>query len=163
MEELYFDKLGNFTEKDCKNIKKMMDGSTFYNYSVGWSNWASNCNLVVKADCGDEDKERAKKMFLYAAIGKGASAFNLADFLVRYGNAHIREDAEEDIPLVCEKKWDLLFFYFDDARIAKTLCDNYHEFTDEYGRVTLSVSQKEVNTVLGSEAKRQGYRLIVLS
>lgn len=61
MEELYFDKLGNFTEKDCKNIKKMMDGSTFYNYSVGWSNWASNCNLVVKADCGDEDKERAKK------------------------------------------------------------------------------------------------------
>lgn len=163
MEELYFDKLGNFTEKDCKNIKKMMDGSTFYNYSVGWSNWASNCNLVVKADCGDEDKERAKKMFLYAAIGKGASAFNLADFLVRYGNAHIREDAEEDIPLVCEKKWDFLFFYFDDARIAKTLCDNYHEFTDEYGRVTLSVSQKEVNTVLGSEAKRQCYRLIVLS
>lgn len=163
MEELYFDKLGNFTEKDCKNIKNMMDGSTFYNYSVGWSNWASNCNLVVKADCGDEDKERAKKMFLYAAIGKGASAFNLADFLVRYGNAHIREDEEEDIPLVCENKCDFLFFYFDDARIAKTLCDNYHEFTDEYGRVTLSVSQKEVNTVLGNEAKRQGYRLIVLS
>lgn len=25
MEELYFDKLGNFTEKDCKNIKKMMN------------------------------------------------------------------------------------------------------------------------------------------
>lgn len=163
MEELYFDKLGNFTEKDCKNIKKMMDGSTFYNYNVGWSNWASNCNLVVKADCGDEDKESAKKMFLYAAIGKGASAFSLADFLVRYGNAHIREDEEEDIPLVCKKKWDFLFFYFDDARIAKTLCDNYHEFTDEYGRVTLSVSQKEVNTVLGNEAKRQGYRLIVLS
>lgn len=91
MEELYFDKLGNFTEKDCKNIKEMMDGSTFYNYSVGWSNWASNCSLVVKADCGDEDKERAKKMFLYAAIGKGASAFSLADFLVRYGNAHIRK------------------------------------------------------------------------
>lgn len=58
---------------------------------------------------------------------------------------------------------NFLFFYFDDARIAKTLCDNYHEFTDEYGRVTLSVSQNEVNTVLGSEAKRQGYRLIVLS
>lgn len=38
MEELYFDKLGNFSEKDCKNIKKMMDGSTFYNYVVGWSN-----------------------------------------------------------------------------------------------------------------------------
>lgn len=102
-------------------------------------------------------------MFLYAVICKGASAFNLADFLVRYGNAHIREDVEEDIPLVCEKKWDFLFFYFDDARIAKTLCDNYHEFTDEYGRITLSVSQKEVNTVLGNEAKRQGYRLIVLS
>lgn len=61
MEELYFDKLGNFTEKDCKNIKNMMDGSTFYNYSVGWSNWASNCSLIVKADCSEEDKERAKK------------------------------------------------------------------------------------------------------
>ena len=92
MEELYFDKLGNFTEKDCKNIKNMMDGSTFYNYSVGWSNWASNCSLVVKADCGDGDKERAKKMFLYAAISKGASAFNLADFNLLDAHGVISKD-----------------------------------------------------------------------
>lgn len=161
MEELYFNKLGNFTEQECKDIKKMMDGSTFYNYVVGWSNWASNCSLIVKAECGTQEKEQAKGMFLYAAIGKGAVAFNLADFLVRYGNAHIKEN-EEDEPLVCEKKGDFLFFYFQDSQIAKTLCDRYHEFTDEYGRVTVSVSQEETNIILGSEAKRQGYRLVVL-
>lgn len=161
MEELYFENLGNFSEKDCKNIKKMMDGSTFYNYVVGWSNWAGNCSLIVKADCCKQDKEEAKGMFLYAAISKGATAFNMADFLVRYGNAHIKEN-EWDEPLVCEKKGDLLFFYFQDSQIAKTLCDNYHEFVDEYGRITVSVSQEEMNIILGSEAKREGYRLVVL-
>ena len=162
MEELYFDKLGNFTEQDCKNIKKMMNGSTFYCYNVGWSNWASNCSLIVKANCSAEDKEQAKGMFVYTAIEKGADAFNLADFLVRYGNAHIKKD-EEDKPIVCEKKGDFLFFYFEDSQIVKTLCDHYHEFTDEYGRITVSVSQQEVNIILGSEAKRLGFRLIVLS
>lgn len=161
MEELYFDKLRNFSEKDCKNIKKMMDGSTFYNYVVGWSNWAGNCSLIVKADCCKQDKEESKGMFLYAAISKGATAFNMADFLVRYGNAHIKEN-EWDEPLVCEKKGDLLFFYFQDSQIAKTLCDTYHEFVDEYGRITVYVSQKEMNIILGSEAKREGYRLVVL-
>ena len=161
MEELYFEKLGNFSEKDCKNIKKMMDGSTFYNYVVGWSNWAGNCSLIVKADCCKQDKEESKGMFLYAAISKGATAFNMADLLVRYGNAHIKEN-EWDEPLVCEKKGDLLFFYFQDSQIAKTLCDTYHEFVDEYGRITVYVSQKEMNIILGSEAKREGYRLVVL-
>ena len=161
MEELYFDKLGNFSEKDCKDIKKMMDGRTFYNYVVGWSNWASNCSLIVKANCDQQDKEGAKEMFLYTSICEGASAFNLADFLVRYGNAHIKEK-EWDMPLVCEKKGDFLFFYFQDSQIAKTLCDKYHEFVDEYGRITVSVSQKEMNIILGSEAKREGYRLVVL-
>lgn len=161
MEYLYFNELGYFTEQDCKNIKKMMEGSTFYNFGTSWSNWAGNCGLIINANCCAEDKERAKGMFVNTAIGKGAGAFVLSDFLVRYGNAHIKK-FEWDQPLVCEKKCDTLFFYFQDSQIAKTLCDNYREFVDEYGRVTVAVSQNEANIILGSEAKRQGYRLVVL-
>lgn len=162
MEELYFDKLGNFTEQDCKNIKKMMDGSTFYNYNVGWSNWAGNCALIVKADCSAEDKERAKGMLVYSAIGKGAAAFSLADFLVRYGNAHIKRSKYSPTPLVCEKRGDFYFFYFQDVQVLPEICDKWHEFTDEYGRICASVSKKEFDEVLESEAERQGYDLIVM-
>lgn len=162
MTELYLGNLGYYTEQSCEDIKKMMDGKTFYDFNVGWSNYAGNCSLIVKSNCGDEDYQDAKDTFLSTAISKGAEAFSLADFLVRYGNAHVKKN-EWDKPLVCEKKGDFLFFYFEDSQLAKDLCDHYHNFIDEHGRICTSVSQKEVNAILGSEAKRQGYRLVVLS
>lgn len=57
---------------------------------------------------------------------------------------------------------NFLFFYFDDARIAKTLCGRYNEFVDEYGAVCVSVKKEEFEEVLASEAKRRNYRLTIL-
>lgn len=161
MAEIIFDKLGNFTEQDCKNIKKMMEGKTYYDFKVSWSCYAGNCNLIAKASCPIDESEDAKRMFLHSAVGTGADAFSKMDFMVRYGNAHIKEHYDDKV-LVCMKKWDFYFFYFDDARIAKTLCDTYHEFVDEYGCVCVSVSKYEFESTLASEAERQHYRLTIL-
>lgn len=161
MAEIILDRLGNYTEQDCKNIKKMMDGKTFYDFKVSWSNYAGNCKLILNAACPIDESENAKGMFLYSSIVKGADAFRNIDFFVRYGNAHIKENVE-DKRLVCLKNGGFFYFYFDDAQIAKTLCGRYNEFVDEYGAVCVSVKKEEFEEVLASEAKRRNYHLTIL-
>lgn len=161
MAEIIFGKLGNFTEQECKNIKMMMNGKTYYDFKVSWSNYAGNCKLIVNAACPIGETEGAKEMFVHSAISKGSDAFSTLDFLARYGNAHIKKN-DEDNPLVCLKKWGFCYFFFGDAQIAKTLCDKYNEFIDAYGCACLSVKKEEFEEVLATEAKRQNYRLTIL-
>lgn len=161
MAEIIFGKLGNFTEQEYKNIKMMMNGNTYYDFKVSWSNYAGNCNLIVNAACPIEEAEGAKEMFLHSAISKGSDAYKMLNFLARYGNAHIKMN-DEDNPLVCLKKWGFYYFFFGDAQTAKTLCDKYNEFVDTYGCACLSVKKEEFDEVLAIEAKRQNYRLIIL-
>ena len=65
MKEYIFTELGYFTEKECENIKKALDGiyRTYMNFSITWSNWAGNCTLIVRTDY--EDTEENIKRFLF--------------------------------------------------------------------------------------------------
>ena len=38
MKEYIFTELGYFTEKECENIKNALDGKTYMNFSITWSN-----------------------------------------------------------------------------------------------------------------------------
>lgn len=62
-----FTELGYFTEKECVNIKKAMDGKTFMDFCVTWDNHAGNCTLSVLTDYEDSD-ENIKSFFLCAAL-----------------------------------------------------------------------------------------------
>lgn len=63
MTEYIFTELGYFSERDCKAIKKAMDGQTFMNFEVAWSNWAGNCTLIIKTDYADTESN-IKAMFV---------------------------------------------------------------------------------------------------
>ena len=63
-----FDELGYFCESECQRIKEIMDGKTFMNFTVGWSNCAGNCALIVSTDYynnpTEEDEKEVKNFFI---------------------------------------------------------------------------------------------------
>ena len=67
MEEYTFKELGYFTEKECENIKKAMDGKTFMDFCVTWANKAGNCTLSVLTDYEDST-ENIKRFFMHCAL-----------------------------------------------------------------------------------------------
>lgn len=69
MKEYVFDELGFFTKDNCKRIKKAMDGRTFMNFKISWSNCAGNCTLIVATDYNDTE-EHIKQFFLFAALSE---------------------------------------------------------------------------------------------
>lgn len=67
MREYVFEELGYFTESTCKRIKAAMDGKTFMNFEVCWSNFAGNCTLIIKTDY-EETEQKIKNFFLNVAL-----------------------------------------------------------------------------------------------
>lgn len=69
MKEYVFTELGFFTKDICERIKKTMDGRTFMNFKISWSNCAGNCTLIVATDYNDTE-EHIKQFFLFAALSE---------------------------------------------------------------------------------------------
>ena len=67
MKEYVFNELGYFTESDCKRIAAAMNGTTFMNFVVTWSNCAGNCTLIVETD-HEASEQEIKNFFLSAAL-----------------------------------------------------------------------------------------------
>lgn len=79
MKEYIFTELGYFTEKECENIKNALDGKTYMNFSIAWSNFqhsltmcAGNCILIVRTDY-DDTEENIKRFFFHVALSELAS------------------------------------------------------------------------------------------
>lgn len=62
MKEYVFDELGFFAESDCKAIKEEMDGSTYMNFSVNYSNIGGNCTLIISTSY-DATPEEMRDLF----------------------------------------------------------------------------------------------------
>ena len=86
MKEYPLPELGYFTESECRQIKKLLDGVSFMKFEIGYSNYAGNCTLIVKTDYDvsnlnsertydaldiprTEETERVKNFFLNVALG----------------------------------------------------------------------------------------------
>lgn len=67
MKEYVFAELGFFSPMTCEKIKKAMDGRTFMNFKVEYSNCAGNCTLFILTDY-EGTEEEIKNFFISAAF-----------------------------------------------------------------------------------------------
>ena len=65
--EYTLEQLGFFSEDECIAIAKAMDGKTFMDFKVLYSNMAGNCTLIVRTDYG-ADEEYIKTFFISCAM-----------------------------------------------------------------------------------------------
>lgn len=63
MIEIIFEELGYFSESTMKKIQNKVNGKTFMNFQVTYSNQAGNCTLIVKTDYQCASKESIKNFF----------------------------------------------------------------------------------------------------
>lgn len=73
MKEYVFNELGYFCKSQCEAIKEAMQGATFMNFDISYSNCAGNCTLIIETDYEATEQE-IKNFFIACALGK------LADF-----------------------------------------------------------------------------------
>lgn len=67
MKEYAFTELGYFSEPICEKIKNAMEGRTFMDFKVKYSNCAGNCTLIICTDYEDTE-ENIKSFFLHVAL-----------------------------------------------------------------------------------------------
>ena len=68
MREYVFDELGYFSADDCKALATALDGKTFMNFKVRFSNYAGNCTIIVEADAPEYTEANVKTMFMHVAL-----------------------------------------------------------------------------------------------
>ena len=69
--EIFFEELGYMSKNQCENIKKVMNGKTYMNFEVIYSNFAGNCILGCKTNYEASESE-IKNFFLASLIGNMA-------------------------------------------------------------------------------------------
>lgn len=164
MEFDLFNVLGYLSETECKNIRNMMEGRSFYHYHVGWSNCAGNCSLVVNANCEKDDLENAKSHFLSMLTREGAEHYQKADFLHRLCMAHCTHPKAlvgKQGVYEADKKGDYYFFY-QDAEKAHELCQGSHMSNLVDGATMAYVSRFHFENSLKPNAAKEGVEIIIL-
>ena len=68
MREYSFTEFGHLSAQDCEALATALNGKSFMNFQVHYSNWAGNCTLIVEADADDYTEEEVKHMFLHVAF-----------------------------------------------------------------------------------------------
>lgn len=69
MKEYVFTELGYFQERECTAIKEELQGCSYMNFDISWSNYAGNCTLILRTDYEAEEQE-IKNFFLHCVLGK---------------------------------------------------------------------------------------------
>ena len=67
MKEYWFNELGYFTKGTVENIKNHLDGTTYINIKVIYSNCCGNYTLGVSTDY-EESEQEIKNFFLACAL-----------------------------------------------------------------------------------------------
>lgn len=67
MKEVWFHELGFFHKRDCEAIKTALDGKTYMNFTVIFSNMCGNCSLGVATNY-DAPEDEIKNFFLNCAL-----------------------------------------------------------------------------------------------
>lgn len=67
--EYSFDELGYFSENECIELKNKLNHKSFMDFTVGWSNYAGNCTLIVRTDYEGSESE-IKNFFLSMALSE---------------------------------------------------------------------------------------------
>lgn len=114
MVEKVFEELGFFTEQTCKTLKKVMDGQSFYGMQVRYSNYASNCTLIVSSDNEEAKPDDIGTMFLHTALGELGS-MALKKFILE---TYITKSVGYERKLLFFKEQHEYTAWFADARLV---------------------------------------------
>ena len=116
--EIYLgNELGNLSEQDCKAIKSIMDGMSYYRFNVSWSNYAGNCQLIVETDYPETDGNAVRKMFLHCLSTVFANMASRKKMLEDF----CRSKYEHPDGLVMFEGKYIFSFYFKDAEIVASI------------------------------------------
>lgn len=61
---------GYFTQDQCEQIIKKMQGKSFFGFEISYSNNASNCTLIVRSNTPGYTSQELKDMFVYCCISE---------------------------------------------------------------------------------------------
>lgn len=61
---------GYFLESQCLKIKEKMQGKSFLNFDIAYSNQAGNCKLIVRSKNSNYSEIELKEMFIYCCISE---------------------------------------------------------------------------------------------
>lgn len=149
MEVYLGEDLGNFTERDCKTVKRLMDGKSFYRFEVSWSNYAGNCQLIVKTSYKDANPLDVKRMFLSVYLSETANIARRFEIMKRFLMSKL---ALPDAVAAFESERRYLF-YQQDAVTVKQLNMPPHQLAyvqTEQGYLLASIEKRYFD-----EVKRQ--------
>ena len=71
MKEYIFSELGYLSARDCEALATALNGKSFMNFKVSYSNWAGNCTLCVTVNETTAEHytdDEVKSMFLHVAF-----------------------------------------------------------------------------------------------
>lgn len=68
MREYSFSEFGYLSAQDCEALATALNGKSFMNFQVKYSNYAGNCTLIVEVDADDYTEEEVRSMFMHVAI-----------------------------------------------------------------------------------------------
>jgi len=69
LKEYPIPEFGYFTKGECEIVKDIMDGASYMDFRVAYSNYAGNCTLIIKTDY-DAPEEEIKRFFISCLIGE---------------------------------------------------------------------------------------------
>lgn len=151
MEVYLGDDLGNMTERDCQTVKKLMDGKSFYRFDVSWSNYAGNCQLIVKTCYKGANPLEVKKMFLSVYFTEAANVLRRFDILRRFCVSKLA-NPEAVAAFEAEHRY---MFYQQDAVTVKQL--NFPPHIMSYTQTEQGYLLSSIDKSFFKELKRQLY------
>lgn len=158
--EIYLgNELGNLCVDDCKSIKTIMDDATFYKFKVSWSNYAGNCQLIVKTDYPAGNEDEAKRMFISAYFTKSAGIAKFNEIILNY----LRSKQEHPDGIVMFKdEHDYKFYHDDAAVIAKLTFPEYMAFAGKTKQgINFAMVDKSETDSLLSQLEAMGKEVYV--
>ena len=117
MKEVIMNELGFLSEQDCQRIKRAMDGKSYLQFEVAWSNCAGNCTLIVRV--GDESRtdNEVRRLFLgvlsHLFADDEAKNFILNEYVVT------KQSHPDGIIAFEGDNGKRVYFYFADVEIVK--------------------------------------------
>lgn len=61
---------GYFTKDQCEQIIKKMQGKSFFDFKISYSNNAGDCTLIVRSNMHGYTSQELKDMFIYCCISE---------------------------------------------------------------------------------------------
>lgn len=130
MVEKIFEELGYLSEVACKTLEKVMNGKSFYDFKVKYSNFAGNCTLIVRSENEGVQPDEVGTMFLHCSVEELAHMARMKKILETY----IKESVPYKRRILFFKESHQYTAWFSDAhtvstllglRVGKTVHDGY--------------------------------------